>query len=118
MSNLLTPPGLVRNHRYVHGRYGDPSAHSDPMPAHLGAYVNTERGTRRLMPEESGRGLGIPKEWKVDPKRITKGRLERTTSLFHWEYLSSILSRAARIATKLDETIPKPLTWNELREKS
>jgi hypothetical protein len=118
MSNLLTPPGLVRNHRYVQGRSGDPIARSDPMPAHLGAYVDTERGMRRLMPEESGRGLGIPKEWKVEPKRITKGRLERTTSLFHWEYLSSTLSRAARVPTKHDGIIPQPLTWNEVREKS
>jgi hypothetical protein len=118
MSNLLTPPGLIRAHQFVHGRHGDPIAQFDPMPSHLGACINTERGTRRLMPEESGRGLGTPKEWKMDPKRITQGLLDRTTSLFHWECLSSTLSRAARVAAKSDGTTPKPLTWNEMRDKT
>ena len=99
MSNLLTPPGLVGSHKYVNGRRGDPIAFIHPMPAVMGAYVQTERGTRRLMPEETSRGLGVPKEWKIDPKKITKGSLERTTSLFHWEYLSATLSRAASVTT-------------------
>ena len=51
MSNLLTPPGLVGSHKYVDGRKGDPIAFIHPMPSMMGAYVQTERGTRRLMPE-------------------------------------------------------------------
>jgi hypothetical protein len=71
MSDLLTPPGLVRSHNYVDGRVGDTIALLDPMPPTMGAYVQTTRGTQRLMPEETGRGLGIPKEWKIDPNHIT-----------------------------------------------
>jgi hypothetical protein len=117
MSNLLTPPGLVGSHKYVEGRKGDPIAIIHPMPSVMGAYVQTERGTRRLMPEESGRGLGVPKEWRIDPKTITKGSLERTTSLFHWEYLSSTLSRVNREVTKV-EPRPPVLTWSEMRNKT
>jgi hypothetical protein len=114
MSNLLTPPGLVGSHKYVEGRMGDPIAVVHPMPSIMGAYVQTERGTRRLMPEETSRGLGVPKEWKIDPKNITKGSLERTTSLFHWEYLSSTLSRVATAS----ESLPPPLGWKGMRDRT
>ena len=117
MANLLTPPGLIRPHHYVHGRSGDPIDFRNPMPSVMGAYIQTERGTRRLMPEESGRGLGIPKEWKVSPSTITKGLLERTTSLFHWEYLSATLSRPSQ-TTNRPKALPHPLTWDEMRNKS
>jgi hypothetical protein len=69
------------------------------------------------MPEESGRGLGIPKEWRVDPKHTTKGGLEQTTTLFHWEYLSATLSRAAQMAEK-SKPLPQPFTWDEMRGKT
>ena len=118
MSNLLTPPGLVGSHKYVEGRRGDPIAIIHPMPSIMGAYIQTERGTRRLMPEETSRGLGVPKEWKIDPKSITKGALERTTSLFHWEYLSSTLSRVDRTSTAKSEPLPPSLTWREMRDKT
>jgi hypothetical protein len=126
MSNLLTPPGLIRSHLYVNGRMGDPIAQYDPMPSIMGAYIQTDRGTRRLLPEESGRGLGIPKEWKLSPGRITKGLLSRTTTLFHWEYLSGTLSRASRPASITNsspetrassrdqlrgKTRPEPFSW-------
>ena len=116
MSNLLTPPGLVRA-SYVQGRTGDPIAHRDPMPSTMGAYIQTERGARRLLPEESSRGLGVPKEWRVESKRITKGLLERTTTLFHWEYLSSTLSRPARPMPSQKGKAPA-LSWSELRNKT
>jgi hypothetical protein len=117
MSNLLTPPGLVGAHKYVNGRTGDPIAFLEPMPSSMGAYIQTERGTRRLMPEESGRGLGIPKEWKIDPKGITNGLLKHTTNLFHWEYLSATLSRAAG-ETKESKPLPQPLTWKAVKNES
>jgi hypothetical protein len=83
----------------------------------MGVYIQTERGTKRLMPEESGRGLGIPKEWRVDPKHIMKGGLEQTTTLFHWEYLSATLSRAAQTAEKY-KPLPHSITWDETRGKT
>jgi hypothetical protein len=117
MSNLLTPPGLVRSNLYVTGQSGDPIAQRDPMPSIMGACIQTDRGARRLLPEESGRGLGVPKEWKLDPARITKGLLSRTTTLFHWEHLSSTLSRKARPAAAPSPESPA-ISWNELRNKT
>ena len=117
VSNLLTPPGLVGSHKHVKGKTGDPIASIHPVPSVVEACVKTERGTRLLMPEETSRGLGVPKEWKVDPRTIAKGSLEQTTSLFHWECLSSTLSR-------MDCAKPEPfsnpplLTWNEMRNKT
>jgi hypothetical protein len=65
MSNLLIPPGLVKPYHYVEDRRGDPHALTDPMHGSVGAYIKTERGVRRVLPEETGRGLGIPKELRV-----------------------------------------------------
>jgi hypothetical protein len=74
MSNLLTPSGLLKPYQYVDGRHGDPHALTGPMPGFFGAYIKTDRGVRRVLPEETGRGLGIPKERKIDPKDMTQGR--------------------------------------------
>jgi hypothetical protein len=64
------------------------------MPCCPGAWIQTERGHRRLLFEETARGLGVPKEWKLEPRKLTKSSLSRTTSLFHWECLTeSLLSR-------------------------
>jgi hypothetical protein len=114
---FIDPPGLIGSHKYVDGRSGDPIAIVHPMPSVMGAYVQTERGTRRLTPEETSRGLGVPKEWKIDPKNITKGSLERTTSLFHWEYLSTTLSRKERVTVKPDPH-PRSLNWDDMRIKT
>jgi hypothetical protein len=67
------------------------------------------------MPDKTGRGLGIPKEWKIDPRHITKGLLGRTTSLFHWEYLSTALSREARVVPARP---PQALTWSGVWAKT
>jgi hypothetical protein len=93
-SNLLTPPGLVRSNLYVHGRVRDPMSRLDPMPMIMGAYVQTERCTRRLCQKNRTR-IGNSKEWKIDPRKITKGMLQNN-HLFHWEYMPSTLSRPAR----------------------
>ena len=45
MPNILTPPGLVRS-SYVQGHTGDPIAQRYPMPGTIGAYIQTEHGTR------------------------------------------------------------------------
>ena len=60
MSNLLTPPGLVRT-RYEKEESvccPVPDAHVDPMPAVAGSLIRTERGLRRLQRDEAYRGLG------------------------------------------------------------
>jgi hypothetical protein len=92
MSNLLIPAGLLKSSCYVMHADGAPDALTEPMPGSVGAYITTDQGIRRVLPEETGQGLGIPKEWKIEPKDMTRGLLDRTTSLFHWEYLSFTLS--------------------------
>jgi hypothetical protein len=114
MSNLLIPPGLVKPYHYVEGRRGDPHALTDPMTGSVGAHIKTERGVRRVLPEETGRGLGIPKEWRIEPKDMTQGWLNRTTSLFHWEYLAPTLSRPA---FSPPDPISEPMTWEEFQQK-
>jgi hypothetical protein len=66
------------------------------MPSHMGAWVETEKGIRRLMPEETSNGLGAPKE---DRTTLLSSLLRCTTSLFHWEYLSSSLTLPPEGAT-------------------
>jgi hypothetical protein len=92
---------------------GAPDALTEPMPGSVGAYITTDWGIRRVLPEETGRGLGIPNEWKVEPKDMTKGLLDRTTSLFHWEYLFFTLFRSAHLAPQ-PMSIPDQLTWEQL----
>jgi hypothetical protein len=92
MSNLLTPPGLLAWQR---GRYGGPAnapdARMEPIPDHVGAWIRTERGSRRLLPEALARRLGVPKEWKLSEAGFTDSVLKQTTSAFHWEHLSELL---------------------------
>ena len=91
MSNLLTPPGLVRC-RYIRRPLNDPciaSAHSDPMPSRPGALIETDKGIRPLQTDEFCRGLGF---LKSNIERIDGGLARRVTSVYHWEYLSSVLS--------------------------
>lgn len=44
MSNLLTPPGLVKTW-YEKTRAGTPVAETDPMPSRSGALIHTTQGT-------------------------------------------------------------------------
>jgi hypothetical protein len=98
MSNLLTPPGLVPYKAYDRRTTRTvPNARTDPMPGHFGAWIETEKGIRRLMPEETSKGLGSPKEAKT---KLSASILKSTTSLFHWEYLSmSLILPSSRTGT-------------------
>lgn len=94
MSNLLTPPGLVRKSSYVEPpSYAVPDAMTDPMPNRVGALIRTERGIRRLSVEEVARGLGVP---KISEKQVSSNLLSHTTSVFHWEYLSYSVSATVK----------------------
>jgi hypothetical protein len=114
MSNLLVPAGLLKSPYYVTGRMGDPDAKTTPMPGQVKAYISTEKGVRRLLPEETGNGLGIPKQWKLEPQQFTTGLLDRTTSIFHWEYLASNFSRKIHTKT-LEGSYP---TCKELQDRT
>jgi hypothetical protein len=116
MSNLLTPPGLVSRHAYLTRHHDNvPQARIHPMPAQAKALIETEKGVRRLFPEETANGLGIPKEWKVKPAWLSNSMLRRTTSLFHWEYLSETLLRQAH-AVK-DQSCRSP-SFEDMRNRT
>ena len=107
MSNLLTPPGLLRlkPHQYktsVAGFVADSASHS--MPGKPGSWIRTEQGIRRLTVEEVGRGLGIPKSWTIPISLLTHQRLEATTSLFHWEYITQCLVDSLNITSAAPST--------------
>ncbi|CAJ1956285.1 unnamed protein product [Cylindrotheca closterium] len=102
MGNLLTPPGLVPRDRFRHHDSGHaPDSQRDPMPPRIGALIKTEKGIRRLMKDEFARGLGIP---KTDKDRLTERCLHRSTSVFHWEYLSRSLQNLFSSATQDQDT--------------
>ena len=91
MSNLLTPPGLVNRRLFVPGKSPSsdiPNCQTDPMPNRVGSLIQTEHGIRRLSIDEVARGLGVPKGSESGISQLT---LERTTSVFLWEYLSGSL---------------------------
>jgi hypothetical protein len=105
MGNLLTPPGLFGYHRHKKAtpehvtHVSDPL--KDPMPwSHwqgTGAWIKNDHGYRQIQLVEIGRGLGASKEDCValeEPRtpadiRGAHKMLLHSTSLFHWEYLSS-----------------------------
>jgi hypothetical protein len=93
MSNLLTPPGLVLRKSYVtsHG-HNIPDARQDPMPANIGRYVHTEKGVRKITATELARGLGLT---KLESENSDQALIERSTSLFIWEYLASSIAGTA-----------------------
>jgi hypothetical protein len=94
MSNLLTPPGLIRSSLFsLSLPHIKPFPSTDPMPSVYGSWIETPRGTRRLQGDELARGLGIPKDWALAPEHCTARLLGETTSVFHWEYLSRSLLR-------------------------
>ena len=108
MNNLLTPPGLIPYRRRLYEpeyRGFAPDSHTAPMPSLPGQYIQTEKGIRRLLPEEFARGLGIPKTW--DLRDIKTNELIQTTSLFHWEYLAQCLSYRATNGRPTPTTTPK-----------
>jgi hypothetical protein len=87
MSNLLTPPGLLRVRHDPHIKLGlDPLL--EAMPCRPGVWIRSKRGARRLQPDEVARGLGLPKDPDVD---LSMDLIERSTSVFLWEALSESL---------------------------
>ena len=94
MSNLLTPTGLVPAYLYLQDQEYPAAAVArlDSMPDRPGARIRTERGVRGLLAEEYCRGLGLASS---DSTKLSRSVAIRTTSVFHWEYLSPVLSGMA-----------------------
>jgi hypothetical protein len=118
MSNLLTPSGLLpRNTTYSTNRPKSyPRWNQDPMPPKPGYFIETEKGVRRVLIDEFVRGLGLPKAVAELPSEVTKPLVNHTTSLFHWEYLStcltSVVARSVKTtpAPKVDPHSPREAT--------
>ena len=109
MSNLLTPPGLVDRrewhqelpshvHKILdHRREAMPWAYKSDR---RGWICDEKRGYRRLSIQEAAKALGVNKQdaaeisSRQEDRRREHGSVLRTTSLFHWEYLSQSIIRA------------------------
>lgn len=91
MSNLLTPAGFIGKKSFLPAEKHAARLHiptqEDPMPDQCGALIQTDRGVRRLMPDELGRGLGLH---KPSASLATAKVLNRSTSVFIWEYIGGI----------------------------
>ena len=114
MSNLLTPPGLVRSRPCPAPgpQVTIPSAGSSPMPCSVGSYIETETGVRRLMQDELGRGLGL--STSESKEQIPTSLLHSTTSVFHWEFFADSLYMTLEGRGGLDKTPPQ-LTLSNVR---
>ena len=108
MHNLLTPVGLIAKESYVSTTTSIVSeANADPMPPFPGALIRTESGVRRLRNDEYCRGLGYTKEISEQvPEKLAR----QSTSIYHWEYLSPILTgippETPTPVESLDDNIP------------
>jgi len=108
MQNLLTPVGLIAKKSYVSTTTSIVSdASLDPMLPFPGALIRTELGIRRLQNNEYCRGLGYTKEiLEQVPEKLARQR----TSIYHWEYLSPILTgippESPTPVESLDDDIP------------
>ena len=56
------------------------------------------------MPEETSKGLGAPKTERIV---LTSSLLRSSTSLFHWEYVSSSLTLPSNIDEKFEDSEPQ-----------
>jgi hypothetical protein len=103
-SNLLTPSGLLRGRGTVYldqAYHAAPNSATEPIPGKVGGLIRTDRGIRCLNLDETGRGLGLPKDCNTD---LTEKTLCRTTSVYHWEYLSDSFLSKDNPGTGLDPT--------------
>jgi hypothetical protein len=73
------------------------------MPGHLGAWIKMEPGIQHLMPEETSKGLGAPKE---DQTTLSASMLKCTTGLFHWEFLLAYLTLPPQGDNSIEATVP------------
>jgi hypothetical protein len=105
MANLLTPSGLSKTKYIKHPKGPISNATTDCMPAHPCALIRTDKGVRMLQVDEFSRGLGFSKS---QSELVSGGLARRTTSVFHWEYLSSVLAGQSpkKVATRNVPCVP------------
>jgi hypothetical protein len=98
MSNLLKPHSIprlayhnVRRHRPLNAMRRIPNSVTDPMPASVGAWIDTPLGIRKLLPEELAKGLGVPSGWMLPSKEIPGRFLNNLVGTHIWEALGTSL---------------------------
>jgi hypothetical protein len=98
MSNLLKPHSIprlayhnVRRHRPINAMRRIPNSVTDPMPASVGAWIDTPLGIRKLLPEELAKGLGVPSGWMLPSKEIPGRFLNNLVGNHIWEALGTSL---------------------------
>lgn len=106
MSNLLTPPGLVPRWKWKQAPFPALSKVTDPLDAPMPwtdgsrtlPWIKGQYGYRRLEWDEMGRGLGVSKTELGT--HVSASLILGTTSVFHWEYVSQMLSPTSQDGTK------------------
>ena len=119
MSNLLIPPGLIPSWVYQEGRTG-PDVLTELMPSAPGRWITTPHGVRRLETGEFIHGLGGPSA--VPPifgRHPFRKMAVASTSLFHWEYVTSSLVESIVQSRKgVGQKKGKLATSNEIAQRS
>jgi hypothetical protein len=110
MGNCLRPvgvPGSAYLQSFNNSTRPLPNSMNDCMPSQPGAYIQTERDSRRLLHDELCNGLGVPKPWVHEyPDGKT---VQQTVALHLLEYLSpSLLRPAVAIPAPVPESSKKP----------
>lgn len=108
MSNLLTPSGLLRGQGMV---YLDHLPRSSKLRHQPHARENWRPDPEGLNLNETGQGLGLPKDCAPD---LTEKVLHRTTSVYHWEYLSDSFQSEGNTGTQQSPTSQPSLLNNAL----
>ena len=100
------PISLVPTYLYLQDQEGTTVAVAciDPMPDRPCARIRTEHRVRSLIAEEYCRGLGLVSSESI---KLSRSVAIRTTSVFHWEYLSPVLS-GTELTSPLPEAFSPP----------
>jgi hypothetical protein len=115
MSNCLRTHNIpYKTYQQGHPSAWTPRADLDPMPGHPGSLIETEKGIRRLLNDELGRGLGIPKSW-FDHHYPEGSTLKNSTSLHIQEYLSILLTQPCSPVSPSHGTLPPPKATESLK---
>ena len=115
MSNLLTPPGLVPSRCYrPEPLTSPPHSLQQAMPSTAGKLIRTPQGVRRLEVDEFIRGLGgTPEGRPCFGHHPLRNMANRSTSLFHWEYVLGVIAKEHSRRDTLGDTTHGPQRAHE-----
>ena len=76
------------------------------MPDRVGSWINTEKGIRRLQPDELGKAMGVPSEWKTRERKFKVSNVEGVTDIHIWTAICDTLSVWLTTNDENDQSIP------------